>query len=73
MGSFLHRVGRTADRPSSPNLGDSLRHMKKTKRSSTKHRAAIKLAEEELRIGAKILGMRNRRYLGPCRRAPAGE
>ena len=29
--------------------------MKKTKRSSTKHRAAIKLAEEELRIGAKIL------------------
>src|SRR5262249_34377055 len=29
--------------------------MKKTKRSNTQHRAAIKLAEEELRIGAKIL------------------
>ena len=29
--------------------------MKKTKRSSTQHRAAIKLAEEELRVGAKIL------------------
>src|SRR5262249_55639928 len=29
--------------------------MKKTKRSSTRQRAAIKLAEEELRIGAKIL------------------
>jgi hypothetical protein len=29
--------------------------MKKTKRSSTQHRAAIKLAEEDLRVGAKIL------------------
>src|SRR4029453_13865861 len=29
--------------------------MKKIKRSSTKHRSAIKLAEEELRVGAKIL------------------
>lgn len=29
--------------------------MKKTKRPNTKHRAAIKLAEEDLRVGAKIL------------------
>jgi len=29
--------------------------MKKTKRSSTQHRAATKLAEKELRVGAKIL------------------